>query len=287
MSVTVPSPWVCLMRLALELTRARKAAGLGQKAVVEATRVGLATLSRAENAERRPQYRTVITLLDHYGVTGERRARMIALWEGAKIERESQPEDAKLPRGYAAYILAEEAAEELGTWEAAYVPGLLQTKSYAHAVIDGGLPPAVPDDRDRRVETRIKRQRLLTKPGPLRLAAIMDEAVLRREVGGPAVMADQLQHLQAMAGQPHITLRVLPFTAGAHPGMRGPFTLLTFPDASDPEIAYIDGQANDLLSQDNLDRYSATFATLRRLALDPQDSLALIASVMHSFKEAA
>lgn len=285
--MTTASPWVCLLRLSLGLTRARTAAGLSQKTVAQDTRVGVATLSRVENGEGRPQYRTMIALLDHYGVTGDDRATMIDLWEGAKVEREPRPEHAHLRPGYAAYIRFEEAARAADAWEASFIPGLLQTEPYARAVIDGVMRSGDTEDRDRRVKTRIDRQPFLIRPEPLHLTAIMDESALWRHVGGPDVMADQLRHLHTMASQPHITLRVIPYTAGAHPGMPGSFTLLTFPEATDPEIAYIDGQDKDLLSQDNLGRYTDRFATLRTLALDPKASLALIDTVMDTFKEYA
>lgn len=287
MSVTTPSPWVCLMRLSLGLTRARNAAGLSQKTVAKEIRVAVATLSRAENGEVRLQYRTLVALLDHYGVTDDDRATMITWWEGARIDREPRPELAHLRPGYAAYIRFEEAAQAADAWEASFIHGQLQTEPYARAVMTGVLPTDTAEDRDRRVKTRIDRQQLLTKPDPLHLTAIMDEAALWRQVGGPEVMAEQLRHLQAMASQPHITVRVIPYTAGAHPGMPGSFTLLTFPDAHSPEIAYIDGQDKDLLSQDNLGRYTERFATLRTLALDPKASLALIDTVMDTFKENA
>ncbi|MFL1902103.1 DUF5753 domain-containing protein [Streptomyces tauricus] len=159
-----------------------------------------------------------------------------------------------------------------------YIPGLLQTENYAYAVIEGHLPDATQDDLGQRVRARMERQAVLAKEHPLELTAIMDEAALRRQVGGPAVMADQLQRLQELANRPHISVQVIPYTFGAHQGMPGGFAMLSFADPKDGEIVYIDSMANDSFLESDADiaRYTAVFDNLRAQALSPDDSFALI-----------
>ncbi|WP_327415870.1 helix-turn-helix domain-containing protein [Streptomyces sp. NBC_01233] len=274
---------VSLVRLALELTRARKAAGFSQDDAISKTAVSSATLYRIENWEGRPQLRTLIALLDFYRVKPALRAHIMKLWEQAKPQRGKRSDQAQLRPEYTLYMELEREARSVLNWEAAFVPGLCQTEPYARAVIGGVLPNASPDVIERRVRARMGRQELLTKPSPLHVTAIMDEAALRRHVGGPHLMAEQLRHLQELAKQPQISLRVIPFAAGAHPGMAcGSYAMLTFPGADHPEIVYPDSMAKHRLQeqQAQLGDYTSTFDTLGRRALSPDDSLGLISTVM-------
>jgi len=282
MSVTAAQERVSLVRLALELTRARKAARLSQDDVTKRTKVSSATLFRIENWEGRPQLRTLITLLDFYGVTADLREHIMRLWEQAKPQRGQQATNEQLRPEYTLYMDLEREAETVLNWEAAFVPGLCQTKPYARAVIRGVLPNASEQDLERRVSVRMDRQKLLTKG--LRLTAIMDEAALRRHVGGRQTMAAQLQHLQEMAKQPHISLQVIPYGTGAHPGMVcGSYAMLAYANANAPEIVYADSLAKHRLQEQQADlgSYIDTFETLGRDALSRDDSLALITTVMH------
>ncbi|MEV6506920.1 helix-turn-helix transcriptional regulator [Streptomyces sp. NPDC051642] len=279
MSVTARPPTVRLRRLASELKRARKAAGLSQDDVTAQTRISPATLYRIEKPEGRPQMRTLMTLLDLYEVSDDQRTRITALHEGADTQGWLRPYHDALRDEYNTYIQFEAEAKIVRNWEALYIPGLLQTENYAHAVIKGHLPDATRDDLEQRVRARMERQAVLTKEHPLELTAIMDEAALRRQVGGPTVMADQLQRLQELADRPHISVRVIPYAFGAHQGMPGGFALLSFADPEDGQIVYIDSMANDsfLESAADIARYTTTFDNLRAQALSPDDSLALIA----------
>ncbi|WP_320776719.1 helix-turn-helix transcriptional regulator [Streptomyces sp. CRN 30] len=170
------------MRLAVELTRARNVAGLSQDAVIKRTKVSAATLYRVENWEGRPQQRTLITLLDHYGVTDDVRARITTLWEKAKPQPGQHAERPQLRPEYTTYIQLEQEAEHVLNWESLFIPGLCQTEDYARAVVRGVLPDASPADAERRVRARLDRQERLFGDNPLQLTAIMDEAALRRHV---------------------------------------------------------------------------------------------------------
>jgi transcriptional regulator with XRE-family HTH domain len=276
--VTARPPTVRLRRLASELKRARKAVGLSQDDVTAQTRISPATLYRIEKPEGRPQMRTLMTLLDLYEVSDSQRARITALHEGADTQGWLRPYHDALRDEYNTYIQFEAEAKTVRNWEALYVPGLLQTEDYARAVIKGHLPDASPDDLEQRVRARLERQAVLSKEQPLQLAAVMDEAALRRQVGGPAVMADQLRRLQKLADLPHVSVQVIPYTSGAHQGMPGGFAQLSFADPEDGEIVYIDSMANDSFLESDADiaRYAATFDNLRAQALSPDDSRALI-----------
>ncbi|MCW2639447.1 MAG: transcriptional regulator [Dactylosporangium sp.] len=177
-------------------------------------------------------------------------------------------------------------ARSVRNYESLFVPGLLQSEDYARAVIKGVLPLASDDEVERRVEARIQRQQSLRKKSPLRLWAILDEAVLHRRVGGTKVMVEQLQALVKVASQPHVTLQVIPFTTGAHAGMPGSFVVMDFPDAADPALVYIDSMAGDLFleREPDLRRYTVLFEHLQAAALDPANSVQLIETHVDAIK---
>ncbi|MFF5172613.1 helix-turn-helix domain-containing protein [Micromonospora sp. NPDC000089] len=272
-------PTVRLRRLAAELRGLRTAAGLTRDEVSEQTGINPATLYRIETAKVRPQRRTLMAMLDKYGITDEdKRTELIALSRQAAQLGWLQAYESELPELYTTYISFEAEARSVHNYESLFVPGLLQTENYARAVIRGVLPLATDADVQARVEARMQRQESLLKTEPLRLWAILDEAVLHRLTGGPAVMAEQLDALVTAAGQPHITLQVIPFTSGAHAGMPGSFVVMDFPDPADPALVYVDSMAGDLFLEREADvrRYTSTFEHLRATALDPTSSIKLI-----------
>ncbi|MFF5210857.1 helix-turn-helix domain-containing protein [Streptosporangium sp. NPDC000396] len=273
-------PTVRLRRLAAELRHLRQDAGLSQDDVAEKTGVNIVTLYRIETAKTKPQLRTLIALLDAYGVTGSRRADLMALQKEAKQRGWLQSFDANLPDQYTALISLEAEAQQAINYESLFIPGLLQTEDYARAVIRGVLPTAAEAEVENFVTARMQRQALLENETPLRLWAIMDQAALCRTVGSDAVMRDQLSHLIQQAQRPHITVQVIPFSAGAHPGMPGSFIVLKFP-ADDPDVIYIDSMAGDLFIEKETDiqRYNDICEHLRAIALSPTDTTALIASL--------
>ncbi|MCI4066083.1 helix-turn-helix domain-containing protein [Micromonospora sp. R77] len=272
-------PTVRLRRLAAELRGLRTAAGLTRDEVSEQTGINPATLYRIETAKVRPQRRTLMAMLDKYGVTDEdKRSELIALSRQAAQLGWLQAYESELPELYTTYISFEAEARSVRNYESLFVPGLLQTENYARAVIRGVLPLATDADVQARVEARMQRQESLRKTEPLRLWAILDEAVLHRLTGGPAVMAEQLDALVTAACQPHVTLQVIPFTSGAHAGMPGSFVVMDFPDPADPALVYVDSMAGDLFLEREADvrRYTSTFEHLRATALDPSSSIKLI-----------
>jgi transcriptional regulator with XRE-family HTH domain len=275
------TPTVRHRRLAAELRRLRESAGLTQEDVSERTGKDRSTLYRLENAQQRPQRSTLIQLLDLYGTGPQQRADLLALLREASQRGWMQPHRSDLPEIYSDYISFESEARSVSNYESLFIPGLLQTEDYTRAVIRGILPHASTAQVDSRVTARMERQALLTADNPPQLWAIMDEAAARRIVGGPAVMREQLARLRDMAALPNVTVQVIPYDAGAHPGMPGSFIVLEFPDPADQSLVYIDSMAGDLFLEDDMEirRYILMFEHLRAAALRPDESVTLLAAI--------
>ncbi|MFD3544515.1 helix-turn-helix domain-containing protein [Streptomyces sp. NPDC058655] len=186
-----------------------------------------------------------------------------------------------LPQEYRDFISLEAGARSARTVELSVVPGLLQTRDYARAVTRaalGGLPePKV----DALVEVRLARQAVLRAEPPLELSAVLDEAVLRRQIGGAGVMAEQLRHLAAVSLLPQVSLQVLPFSVGGHLGLTGPFVIFSFPNIADLDVVVLDHLTSSLYLErkEDLEAYSAAFRTIQAHALPPQDSSDLISAL--------
>jgi len=262
------------------LRQLREEAGLSHHQVANETGLVASTLFRLETAKTKPQLRTLRTLCSLYGTSPARQQELEALLRAASEETWLQPASEYLPRPYAAYIGFEREASALHNFEPSFVPGLLQTEAYARAVIAGSAPNASPEEVDGRVAARLKRQELLTRQEPLTLEAVIDEAVLHHLVGGKAVMRSQVERLREVSRRPNITLQVIPYETGAHPGMYGGFAILRFQEAQD--VVYIESSANDLFleGQEDVGRCSLMFADLQKLALSPEVSDALLAKVL-------
>ncbi|KDN23144.1 DNA-binding protein [Amycolatopsis rifamycinica] len=280
------TPSVRLRRMAAELRRLRGAADLSREQVSEQTGINEATLYRIETARARPQKRTMMALLNLYDVQPEQRDYLISLLKDATQQGWLRPYHSELPEEYTAYISFESEAQGVRNYESLFLPGLLQSEAYARAVIRGVLPSATDDEVEDRVQARIERQAVLTKDKPLKFWAIVDEAALRRLVGGAAVMGEQLKHLSTVVKSPNITFQVIPFGAGAHPGMPGQFVLMDFEDPMDTDLIYIDSMAGDLFLESDADitRYRSIFDNLVAVALSPNDSASLIKEIASELK---
>jgi len=277
-----PTPTLRLRRLSAELRHLRADADLTREEVSGRTGINEATLYRLETAKARPQARTLVALLDLYGVTDTgHRAELQALARQSEEQSWLQSFPPELPEAYATYISFEGEASSLLNYECLYIPGLLQTEDYALAALTRGMPTATKEEIGRQVEARMSRQAILTREPPLRLWTIVDEAALHRPVGGTKVMAAQLEHLVASASLPQVTLQALPYAVGGHPGMPGSFAILKFADAGAGDVVYIETQASTLFleSDTDLERFTAIFEHLRALALPPDESVELIRGV--------
>jgi transcriptional regulator with XRE-family HTH domain len=274
------APTLRLRRLAAELRRLRAEAGLTREEVTERTDINGVTLYRLERAQARPQRRTLTALLDLYGVDDQdRRAELLDLARqaGERTWLESFPPE--LPEGFRTYILFESEARSVLNYESAFVPGLLQTEDYVRALYRGAAPTATKEEIQRLVAARMARQAVLARDPPLRLWAIVDEGALHRPVGGHEVMAAQLEHVaEAATEMPHVTFQVIPYEAGAHPGMMATFAILQFGvDSPSGDVIYHESGSGDLFLESEADvmRFTAIFEHLRAMALSPEQSAQL------------
>lgn len=280
-------PTVRLRRLAAELRRLRAEAGLSREQVENQTGVNEGTLYRIETARARPQRRTLTALLDLYGAGEPVKADLLEIARSSGGQGWARPYDWQLPGEYAAYVSFEAEARAVHNYESLFIPGLLQTPDYGQAMIHGVLPAATAGEIDQRVQTRAERQKLLDREHPLELWAVMDEAAIRRETGGPKVMAAQLRHLAWAAQRPNITVQVITFGSGAHPGMPGPFVHMEFRNDLDPDLVYLDTLAGDIFleTDDDIRRYRSMFDHLRAIALSPAETTRLITAVADDLKD--
>jgi hypothetical protein len=193
-----------------------------------------------------------------------------------------QPLRAELPPVYSDYIGFESEARAVSNYESLFIPGLLQTEDYARAAIRGTLPYASTEEVETRVRARLERQALLSGDDPRRLWAIMDEAAVRRVVGGRQVMREQLARLQETAALPNVTVQVVPYEAGAHPGMPGAFIVLEFPDPIDQSLVYTESLAGGVFLEDDLEirRYILLFDQLRAAAARPDETVTLLVEIV-------
>lgn len=268
-------------RLAVELMRRREASGLSREEAARRLEWSTSTIFRIETGRSRPQPGNVRVLLDLYGVTGSERDGLIQLAREARQPGWWHSFRDVLPNPYEVYIGLEGGAASIRNFEPVVVPGLLQTEDYARAMFKGGPRELERDEIERRVEVRLARQQILTRGDRPRLWAVIDEAVIHRLVGDPAVMRAQLGHLIDTAEQGKTTVQVVPFRAGAHAGTTGPFVILDFPEPTDPAVVYVETLAGDIYLEERADvnRYTIAFDRLLAAALHPDDSVRLIQQV--------
>jgi transcriptional regulator with XRE-family HTH domain len=269
------SPTVRRRRLGLELRRLREAAGLTIEKVADRLECSDSKVSRIETGQVGATPRDVRDMLELYGVTGEQRDGLVQI---AREAREKGWWHAYGDVQVTAYIGFEAEAAWIRTFEVLAVPGLLQTPAYARAVIRAARPNLGTDELERWTELRRARQALLAQDEPPTLWAVLDEAVLRRQVGGRGAMREQLLHLADAAAAPNVTLQVLPFAAGEHAGMSGAFTIFRVPESADPDVVHLENATSDLYleREDELDRYSRAFEHLSATALHPAASVAAL-----------
>ena len=272
------NPTLRARRLALELLRRREAAGLTREEAARQLEWSTSTIFRIETGRSRPQPGNVRVLLELYGVSGPERDGLIRLAREARQPGWWHSFRDVLPNPYEVLIGLEAGAASIRNFEPVVVPGLLQTEEYARQMSRGGPRELDRDDIERRVQVRMERQRILPREDRPRLWTVIDEAVIRRAVGGSEVMREQLRHLIDSAEQGKTTLQVVPFSAGAHAGTTGPFIILDFPEPTDPAVVYVETLAGDLYLEEraDVDRYTLAFDRLLAAALHPDDSVRLV-----------
>ena len=251
-------------RLVIELKSSREQAGLTGEQVAEQMGWSVAKVYRIEGDKVRVLPRDAQRLLTLYGIGGEQAEAVMELARAARAKHWWHQYSGAIPEWFQFYVGLEAAASAMQEYCAELVTGLLQTEAYARAVMAAAARSDA-EEMDRQVAVRLERQKRLTAPDAPSLWVVLDEAVLRRQVGGPAVTAAQLAHIAQMAGQPNVTVQVLPFTAGAHPAMLGSFTLMQFPDPADKDVVYLEAETSALYleKQQDVHRYSLMIDYLR------------------------
>lgn len=276
------SPTVRRRRLAAELRRLREIAQLTIDDVAEKLKCSASKISRIETGHNGVSPKDARELLRLYGLPEDQVEALVQL---AREARHKGWWHAYQEAFTGAFVGLEAEASSLRAYQALLVPGLLQTEDYMRAVIRAARPGATAAQVETRVQARLARQRLLTEADPPQYWAVIDEAVLCRSVGGPRVMREQLRWLIERAALPNMTIQVLPFSAGAHAGMEGPFLILGFPEQSDPDVVYVDNTTAGIYLEDPAEilRYTLMFDHLRAAALSPDTSLNSLFQAMSRF----
>lgn len=268
------APTVLRVVLGKRLQHLREKAGLSYEQAARSLDVTHATVRRMEKAEVGLKVPYVEKLLSTYGVSGpDDVEEFVALARQANRPGWWHSYRDVLPEWFSAFVSLESESEVIRAYEPHYVPGLLQTESYARAVLRAGMPQAPEEEIRRQVALRMERQAVLRGGQPPMLWVVMDETVLRRPIGGPAVMREQIDQLIEATAEPHIRLQILPFSAGPHPAMYGPFHLFRFPIEELPDVAcsenlvgaaYFDERTDVTAFLEALDRMCAQSAPVAR-----------------------
>lgn len=273
------SPLMIRRRLRTELRTARLKKDLTQEQVANAMYWSLSKMNRIEKAKSSISVNDLRVLLPLYGITDKRhteelvflarQARKTAWWRGYS---------AIAPPGLLELMDYESAASAVSQYETKFVPGILQTEEYAAAVLQVFYEEKSADQRNALVDLRTRRRDLLANDDAPNFAFLLDEPVIRRPAGGPAVMSRQLRHLIDIAGLPNVTVQVVPLTAGLHPGMKGAFEVVEFDDAPEETIVFVEGPPNDSIVEDapETGKYRQAFEQIVEVSLSPADSIALL-----------
>jgi transcriptional regulator with XRE-family HTH domain len=267
-------PTALRIALGAQLRRLREASQITTDEAGQAIRATHSKISRLERGRSGAKQRDVADLLSLYGVTDEtEREGLLTLARQANTPGWWQQYNDILPKWFELYVGLEKAASIIRAYEVQFVHGLLQTEDYARAVILIANAHAPVAEIDRRVSLRMKRQQLLTQPDAPELWAVLDEASLRRPLGGRKVMRAQLEHLLQITDLPNVTLQVVPFDAGPHAAAGGPFTILRFPEPDLPDLVYLE-QLNSALYLDQPDAVIDYVAVMDQLCVQAETGTA-------------
>ncbi|MEN3539241.1 helix-turn-helix transcriptional regulator [Microbispora sp. ZYX-F-249] len=276
-------PTALRILLGSQLRKLRESKGISRDQAGQCIRASESKISRMELGRVGFKERDVADLLVLYGVEDEETRNVVM----NLVERANEPGwwhrfNDLLPSWFQAYVGLEEAAERIRTYEVQFVPGLLQTKEYARAVIMAGAVGAAPEEIARRVDLRLERQRILDGGNSPKFWAVIDEAALRRPIGGVDVMRGQIQHLIDLMNQPNVTIQVIPFSYGGHAAEGGAFSILRFADPDLPDIVYVEQLASALYldKREEVDRYSEVMERLCAVSTTPTETVDLLRQIM-------
>ncbi|MDQ1294416.1 MAG: hypothetical protein QG608_2299 [Actinomycetota bacterium] len=267
---TSGGPTVRRILVGVQLRRLREERGITREDAGYVIRASGSKISRLELGRVSFKERDIADLLSYYGVEDLRqREALLSMARDANNPGWWHRYDDVLPSWFQTYVGLEESASLIRTFEMQFVPGLLQTQDYARAVMAAGQPELSRQEIERRVELRMARQRILTRSKPPKLWAVIDEAALRRPIGGTQVIRAQIRHLIDLMDRPNITVQVMPFRFGGHAAEGGAFSILRFPETDLPDIVYVEQLVSALYleKREQVDRYAQT---MDRMTIDSQ-----------------
>jgi transcriptional regulator with XRE-family HTH domain len=269
--------------LGSQLRRLRESQGITREDAGYSIRGSESKISRMELGRVSFKERDVADLLTLYGVTDDtERSALLGLAREANAAGWWHSYGDVLPSWFQTYVGLEEAASLIRTYEVQFVPGLLQTEDYARTVALLGQPSAPPEDIDRRVALRMQRQKLLVSERAPKLWAVIDEAVLRRPLGGRKVMRGQVERLIELTEQSGVTIQIMPFQFGGHAAEGGAFTILRFPEQDLLDVVYLEQLTSALYldKREDVDQYSQAMERLCVDSLPPEQTSALLQTVL-------
>ncbi|MDX6247272.1 MAG: hypothetical protein QOF10_632 [Kribbellaceae bacterium] len=281
-------PTALRIMLGGHLRRMREAARISRADAGWQIRASESKVSRMELGRVGFKERDVSDLLDLYGLQDEQeRSRLMELARAANNPGWWSRYGDVMPSWFANYVGLEVAAKLIRTYEVLFVPGLLQTETYARAVVQLGKAYLPPDEIDQRVALRVTRQQILTRADPVRLWVVIDEAVLRRPIGGREAMCEQIEHLLKVSQLPNITLQVMPFSSVGYPGAGGAFTIMRFPEGDLPDVVYIEHAASALYLDklEDLDEYAAIMDALTIAAAPVNETPARLTEALERMRK--
>ncbi|MDI6103112.1 helix-turn-helix transcriptional regulator [Actinoplanes sp. NEAU-A12] len=277
-------PTVLRILLGSQLRKLRESRGITREAAGYEIRASGSKISRMELGRVSFKERDVADLLSMYGVidSAERDA-LIGLARQANNPGWWQHFGDVLPNWFQAYLGLEAAASLIRTYEIQFVPGLLQTPDYARAVIMLGHAGASAEEINRRVGLRLQRQQILTRSGGPQLWAVIDEAVLRRPIGGVDVMRAQIESLIEASKLPGVRLQIIPFQAGGHAAAGGPFAILRFPEPELPDVVYVEQLTSAIYldKREDVDHYAMAMERVCIDAEPPNDTPEILGKLLN------
>ena len=271
------------MLLGAQLRRLRESAGVTRDDAGYHIRASGSKISRMELGRVSFKERDVTDLLEFYGTDDPaEKEKLVQLTREANATPWYQKFQDVVPDWFHVFVGLEEAAQLIRVYEVQFVPGLLQTEEYARAIITQGAPGMDPDELDRRVALRMGRQKLLTRENPPRYWVILDEAALRRPMGGRDVHVKQIERLIDLVSEPNITLQVMPFRYGGHAAEAGAFTIMRFPETDLPDVVYMEylTGAHYIDKPEEVERYAAVMERLSVAGTSPDRTREILTGML-------
>jgi transcriptional regulator with XRE-family HTH domain len=280
------NPAVQGRRLRLELKHVRETKGLTLDHVAKEMDWSISKIVRIESGAVRISTNDLKALLDFYQISDSGRVEeLLAMGRAAREKPWWNEYSGVATKRYLEYIEFEQAASETWHFQPLYIPGILQTRDYARAIIWRLTPDSTEAELNKLLEFRLERQRLLDAPDMPHLSYVLDESLLRRRVGDDSIMAGQLSRLIELSGRANISMQILPFSAGPLVGAQTPFVIHHFPDQADHDVVYLEGPQQDSRVADDMEeigRYHQTFDALSAAALSAPDSARFLKDVLNN-----